>query len=233
MRRLQDLFEKRIQEQIEFASFAADILQAELGKKGIQLTTAQKTQLIKGLKERVEKDDLGEGVSIQIDDAGNLQVAKESGNSEFEIDISEGAETKVNKILEDLPSILNESADAECDILLKDIRRRKNALLRDAQKNQKRFSKHLNKRWGEVLVLLELFVLVSQEIGAEFNESIRNNAEKEISPRFEMLSRSHARSCQVALEILTLLQNGFADGAHARWRTLHEIAVETNIRPLA
>jgi hypothetical protein len=25
------------------------------------------------------------------------------------------------------------------------------------------------------------------------------------------------------------LRNGFADGAHARWRTLHEIAVETNI----
>jgi hypothetical protein len=86
------------------------------------------------LKERVDKDDLGEGVSIQIDDAGDLQVTQESGNSDFELDISEGAETKINKILENLPSLLNKSADAECDILLKDIRRRKNALLRDIQK---------------------------------------------------------------------------------------------------
>lgn len=79
------------------------------------------------------------------------------------------------------------------------------------------------------MILLEVFILISQEIGAEFNKSVRNDVEKEISPRFEVLSRSHARSCQVALEILTLLQNGFADGADARWRTLHEIAVETNV----
>lgn len=34
----------------------------------------------------------------------------------------------------------------------------------------------------------------------------------------------HARSCQVSSEILVLLRNGFADGAHARWRTLHELS---------
>ena len=33
------------------------------------------------------------------------------------------------------------------------------------------------------------------------------------------------RACQVTDEILCLLENGFADGAMARWRTLHEIAV--------
>jgi hypothetical protein len=33
------------------------------------------------------------------------------------------------------------------------------------------------------------------------------------------------RGCQVTDEIICLLENGFADGAMARWRTLHEIAV--------
>ncbi len=33
------------------------------------------------------------------------------------------------------------------------------------------------------------------------------------------------RGCQVADEILCLLENGFADGAMARWRTLHEVTV--------
>ena len=33
------------------------------------------------------------------------------------------------------------------------------------------------------------------------------------------------RSCQVTDEIICLLENGFADGAMARWRTLHEIGV--------
>ena len=35
----------------------------------------------------------------------------------------------------------------------------------------------------------------------------------------------HARACQIASEVLVLLRSGHADGAHARWRSLHEIAV--------
>jgi|GEM_PF-2777556 len=34
----------------------------------------------------------------------------------------------------------------------------------------------------------------------------------------------HGRACLVSTEILCLLENGYADGAHARWRTLYEMA---------
>lgn len=45
------------------------------------------------------------------------------------------------------------------------------------------------------------------------------------SPKaFAILIKLHARSCQIAEEIVCLLSNGFADGAMARWRTLHEVA---------
>ncbi len=37
--------------------------------------------------------------------------------------------------------------------------------------------------------------------------------------------RLHAHGCRIMGEIITLLMNGYADGALARWRTLHEIAV--------
>jgi len=39
-----------------------------------------------------------------------------------------------------------------------------------------------------------------------------------------ILIRLLTRGCQVTDEIICLLENGFADGAMARWRTLHEIA---------
>jgi len=39
------------------------------------------------------------------------------------------------------------------------------------------------------------------------------------------LIRMHARACQILGEIITLLENGFPDGALARWRTLHELTV--------
>ena len=44
-------------------------------------------------------------------------------------------------------------------------------------------------------------------------------------PVTELLTRLHARACRVGSEVLVLLESGHAGGAHARWRTLHEIAV--------
>ena len=41
----------------------------------------------------------------------------------------------------------------------------------------------------------------------------------------EVITRSHVRSCLITEEIVCLLTAGFADGAMARWRTMHEIAV--------
>ena len=41
----------------------------------------------------------------------------------------------------------------------------------------------------------------------------------------EVQTRLHARACQIAREVLTLLYAGFAEGAMARWRALHELAV--------
>ncbi len=35
----------------------------------------------------------------------------------------------------------------------------------------------------------------------------------------------HARTCLVASELETMIRCGYADGAAARWRTLHEMAV--------
>lgn len=229
MRTLQDLFEQQFQEQFEFSSFAATLLEKEMEKKGVQLTKTQKEQLVEGLQKKVDEDTLSERLSIQIDDDGTLRVANGTGTSDSEIDISGAAETKINKIIENLPAIIGESTDAMCNRLHQDIKKRNPNLLREHRKDQQRFKKHLNIKWRDLLNLLETFILISEEIGAEYNGFIRDNSEKEISPRFEVLSRSHARSCQVALEILALLQQGFADGAHARWRTLHEIAVETFI----
>lgn len=79
--------------------------------------------------------------------------------------------------------------------------------------------------WG--LVIEKMFVLkvVVLEIADNFNSNHREEAEKENNYVFDVLTRLLARSCQVYSEILILLEHGFADGAMARWRTLHEITV--------
>ncbi|MCX6032067.1 MAG: DUF5677 domain-containing protein, partial [Chloroflexi bacterium] len=87
------------------------------------------------------------------------------------------------------------------------------------------FEARLLQKWGAALDLLEMLQVIALEGGDEFNHEFRPKAAAENNVVFEALTRLHARACQVASEVLTLLRSGFADGAHARWRTLHEIAV--------
>jgi hypothetical protein len=70
-----------------------------------------------------------------------------------------------------------------------------------------------------------MFLTVAREFGAGVNETLRSESELAIPDLVEVLSRLHARGCQITEEIICLLSAGLADGAMARWRTLHEIAV--------
>jgi len=227
MRQLQDLFDKQLQDQLKFHIFLADVIEDELSKQDIHLTAKQKKQLISDLDK--SKDNLNDRLSIQINDDGTIQITNKSDGGELELDLLDSAEAKMSAIRENLPSTINDSSDTESEKYLANIKKRTSLILRETKKYQKSFNKQLDKKWGKLLDLLEVFVVLSEDIGAEFTDNVINAPTKNISPRFTILSRSHARSCQVSKEVITLLRNGFADGAHARWRTLHEIAIETNI----
>ena len=97
--------------------------------------------------------------------------------------------------------------------------------LEDARAGRREFERRLMEVWGKPIALLELFVSLATEAGSDFNSEFRNEAVNSCDAVFEALTRLHGRACQVSNEILVLLRSGYADGAHARWRTLHEIAV--------
>lgn len=87
------------------------------------------------------------------------------------------------------------------------------------------FEVRLTQRWGGALDLLEMLIVITEEAGRIFNAEFRPGAAQTNNLVFDAVVRLHARGCQVASEVLLLLRGGFADGAHARWRTLHEISV--------
>lgn len=66
-----------------------------------------------------------------------------------------------------------------------------------------------------------MLLTIARELGSEIAKLRPINE----SPLNDVLLRLHIRACQVAAEIIVLLENGYADGAMARWRTLHEISV--------
>jgi hypothetical protein len=70
-----------------------------------------------------------------------------------------------------------------------------------------------------------MLLTVTREFGAAVNTETRKQTSASQMHLVDVLTRSHARACQVTEEVITLLAAGLADGAMAHWRTLHEIAV--------
>ena len=139
-------------------------------------------------------------------------------------------ETLVSGDLDQYPTNeLESSVDDIADLILARIKEDASSGLKRHRRDRKRFEKRLNERWKSPLDLLDLVIALSTEAGTEFNRKFRNEAVGSGDAVLEALTRLHARGCQVSGEVLALLHAGFADGAHARWRSLHEMAVVASL----
>lgn len=90
------------------------------------------------------------------------------------------------------------------------------------------FHENINHAWGSALDSLELYINASREARDGFIHDYQQWDEERIqdsSNKAAALVRIHMRACRTAAEILCLLRGGFADGASARWRALHELSV--------
>lgn len=86
------------------------------------------------------------------------------------------------------------------------------------------FRFNLEARWGKGFDALRMLIELSRDIGTDFHRrSSRSRSRRRVHLN-KALSHLHVRAIQIASEIMVLMENGYADGAIARWRTLHEVA---------
>jgi hypothetical protein len=132
-------------------------------------------------------------------------------------------EDKCTKLVEAIPSLIDEISSIIAKDLLKTLNKkwRKEYSLQTA--DQKAFRSRLEDRWGKALGKLRMLVTISMELGSEY---VASNSDENALLR-DVLIRLHVRACQVSAEVINLMEGGFADGAMARWRTLHEISIVT------
>jgi len=102
-------------------------------------------------------------------------------------------------------------------------------LLKSRRKIRRGFQRRLRTYWGAALDRLEVIVHAFWEYGVAFIDEATEDPSLLDDPTFTALVRLQARASRVALEIWTLLRSGLPDGAQARWRTLHEIAVTAQV----
>ena len=127
---------------------------------------------------------------------------------------------------EQLAGVVDKAGDDIANLLLKFLSSRdglKN--LRRIQGDVEAFKERLEHRWGKPLGKLRMLLAIVTEWGEGIYERRRRVKGGKLSHLDDVVLRLHVRACQVTSEIIVLLENGYADGAMARWRTLHEITI--------
>lgn len=117
---------------------------------------------------------------------------------------------------------INPVSDEIAEMLFQSLRKSQEDVVEDWEGIYSNFELRHHELWKKALNSLHALIVASHEVGEAFAKQYLT---KETGNKVSVLVALHARSVQVANEVLCLLKSGYADGAHARWRTAHEIAV--------
>ncbi|WP_080845624.1 DUF5677 domain-containing protein [Cytobacillus gottheilii] len=157
------------------------------------------------------------GINIQTEfkEIFNQKTAELSGNRD-ELDV----------LLEGLPHIMDRVINESADLLYNSIMEGINEIDEHEEKLINYYQENVTKDWKEALKLLKAIIRISEEASEEIlNELKRGEYEDQNNLIYFVLFKIHSRSISISKEINLLLSNGYADGALARWRSLHESAI--------
>ena len=99
------------------------------------------------------------------------------------------------------------------------------ALLAEVRAATAGFEARCFERWKPSFDHLEMMWSIAQELGEMHGRAVKAEGSEADDPTMAALAHIFPRALLVAQEILCLLRGGFPDGALARWRSLHELAV--------
>lgn len=160
--------------------------------------TVQDT-LFKALAEKIKKDNLSEEESNKF-----IRGILKSGI----------VEESYNEVLEMLSNSLTETMESTMyEHVL------------EARAYTAEFLARQEQKWGKAFVASEALYLCVLEATENYNSFVAANHTGEENYRYFAIRHLHGRALQIYKEILCLNQNGFADGAFARWRSLYELSV--------
>lgn len=223
---LSEFFENSLKEKTKPDVFLSGLFFEELSKKNILLRNKQK-KYIQNQFSLIEK----ESIELNID-FSKTQIRKAGFNSEDELgkevqsildNIISVAVTKLDQLENNLPEMVESfsknSSNDIYKILKKDVRKH----LRYHRRQRNIFIKYNYRSWKDGLDHLLMLITFLEECLHIYKEDYLSSDTADNNFLKETVIGLHSRACLVALEIHTLLINGFPDGAHSRWRTLHEL----------
>ncbi|MGB2806095.1 MAG: DUF5677 domain-containing protein [Sedimentisphaerales bacterium] len=226
MKILQDMLDTTIREQFSIEKMGIKVIERRFEELGIKLTDTQRKELSIALG----KGDIDSfSLSIEDDQIPTELLAMnppKHGRITLDIGDTDPVITEIaDQFLDQFTEAIPEMATDIGAIITSDLRKKAKRMLRIRRKNTRRFESDITDHWESAFDLLDTMIVIASEAGGDFNKEIRKSPPLGKGYLIEATTRLHARACQVSSEVLTLLKGGYADGAHARWRCLHEIAV--------
>jgi hypothetical protein len=215
-------------ERVIHTSFSEDaMLKAVIRKafraRKIELNDGQLAEILASFKGATDATGFGTSVTVDGGD-GEVNLIMTSDDfknalDQFMDDAGKGIEAGLAASLETMPQKLLESVYDHASESL-----RCNRLL------ARGFTRRLRQRWGRGFTLLEILIDIARESGQGLladlqKESGEPTDTSKDSALIDVLFGLHVRACRMASEVLCLMCGGFSEGANARWRSLHEVAV--------
>jgi hypothetical protein len=159
-----------------------------------------------------------ESFSFRMEVTGNARASIEITAE----DLNHVAEASDRFLEVQLDGVLRKIAEDSATAMLKKLKKGWPAEAAAQRSDITAFKKRLEGRWGKSLDKLRMLVTIARE----WAEAViaRKATQGKLSHLDDVVLRLYIRACQIANEIVLLLENGYADGAMARWRTLHEVA---------
>ena len=198
------------------------------------------------LAEMIQDKLAGQGIAISIDNANfiaeNIVIKREDGEPvgfrrsgvkalvDLKLvlsaaDFSRELDARARELLKSLPDKLEELSAKTAADMVRNAENQWPEVSRSIRGEMIDFRNELYRKWKDPIEKLRLLRTVCFELGSEFARDLNENPPEDKDSLREALVVSHVRACQIAEEILFLIEGGFADGAMARCRSLHEIAV--------
>jgi hypothetical protein len=219
---LGEILNRVIEKQFSQEKMMLLLVKEKMKEHGIELTRHQEKKLILQLQEHRLEEFTFEPNRLQ------KALLKKLGSDNLVLDFQQSdLDALQNKMTDAVSHAGIETTKWLSDKLVKEWKRQTKSTLKKIKSERRKFLGYHNKVWRKPLDLLEALIGLSLELGSEFSQKFKSITSSDSDIILQVLTRLHARGCQVSSEILTLLRGGFADGAHARWRTLHELSVIT------
>lgn len=219
----QQMFDDRLEKELSADKIILGIILKKCKKAGVRLTKRMMGDLREQVKASIEKP----GSTITIDDV-QLRRSNPQLPEDFDLNIeiaSRDYEVYARELNRRLEKAIPGMVERVASSLYKSIRQERHITLAGRDYVRAGFEERLLKFWRVPIATLDLFITTAQQVGSDINTSERPRAAREKDIVFDALTRLHARACLIAQEALSLIKTGFADGANARWRTLHELVV--------